>query len=68
MTMPKKTTSSIVDRLPLPDSDRCANIACPNRAGQGQFELTVVHVGGVRDLYLYLCSPCAEELQKVLLT
>ena len=45
--------------------DRCANLACPNRAHEGQFVLAQTPtpvVGGHRPLAFMLCAPCAHAL------
>ena len=40
--------------------DRCANMSCGNRPGEGTFTLFAIP-----DLTLALCAPCAEKMKAV---
>ncbi|MFY1620087.1 hypothetical protein [Micromonospora sp. WMMD736] len=43
----------------------CANLACPNKPGEGHFVLIETResvVGGHRPIRLYICAPCAAGL------
>lgn len=50
-------------------TDRCGNIECSNRPGEGPFAIVTLGtgniVGGHRPFRLFLCSPCAGALTKV---
>lgn len=44
----------------------CANLACPNRPGEGTFTIVETRepvVGGHRPIRLFMCAPCAEGLR-----
>jgi len=55
-----------MSRLVSTSVSKCANLTCPNRVGEGAWEIVATDepvVGGHRPLMLSMCGPCATAFR-----